>query len=390
MDATALQKSWDQVARSGDAVPMYFYSHLFLSHPELRSMFPVSMSGQRDKLVGALGRIVSNVDQLAEVTPFIQQLGRDHRRFSVIAEHYNAVGSSLLSTLKHFLGSDWTDQLASDWAAAYGVIARVMVEAAEDASDTSPAWWDGEVVATERRTMDIGLVQLRTDQPYDFLPGQSFALEIPQRPRLWRYYSPANAPREDGTLDLHVQLVDGGQVSAPLVRGVRAGDRVRLGAPVGNRLTRPSGDSRDLVMVAGGTGLAPLSAVLEQVDMEWRLNGYGPRVQLFHGVRTTWNLYDRVRLRDLAHTRSWLTYTEVVSDDPSFPGARGYVGTVAAARMPGTNHAAMVCGGPQMVAHTIDELTTAGVPLHDISYEEFQQVGAGDNADATVMAGEHQ
>ena len=178
MDAIALQKSWDQVARSGDAVPMYFYSHLFLSHPELRSMFPVSMSGQRDKLVGALGRIVSNVDQLAEVTSFIQQLGRDHRRFSVIAEHYNAVGSSLLSTLKHFLGSDWTDQLASDWAAAYGVIARVMVEAAEDASDTSPAWWDGEVVATERRTMDIGLVQLRTDQPYDFLPGQSFALEI--------------------------------------------------------------------------------------------------------------------------------------------------------------------------------------------------------------------
>ena len=139
MDTAALKDSWELVAKSGDDVPLYFYSHLFLSHPDLRAMFPISMSGQRDKLVGALGRVVSNVDQLDEVTPFIQQLGRDHRRFSVLPEHYNAVGASLLATLKQFLGASWTDQLAADWAAAYGVIARVMVEAAEESSETSPA-----------------------------------------------------------------------------------------------------------------------------------------------------------------------------------------------------------------------------------------------------------
>jgi hemoglobin-like flavoprotein len=130
MDTAALKSSWEQVAKCGDEVPLFFYSHLFLSHPEVRTMFPVSMAGQRDRLVAALGRIVSHVDDLPEVTPFIQQLGRDHRRFSVVADHYSAVGSSLLVTLKHFLGAAWTEELASDWAAAYGLIARVMVEAA--------------------------------------------------------------------------------------------------------------------------------------------------------------------------------------------------------------------------------------------------------------------
>ena len=80
MDTSALRDSWTAVTRSGDKVPQYFYSHLFVSHPELRAMFPIQMSGQRDKLVAALGAIVSNADNVDEVTPFIEQLGRDHRR----------------------------------------------------------------------------------------------------------------------------------------------------------------------------------------------------------------------------------------------------------------------------------------------------------------------
>ena len=51
MDTAALRGSWAKVVEAGDDVPLYFYSHLFLSHPEVRSMFPIQMSGQRDKLV---------------------------------------------------------------------------------------------------------------------------------------------------------------------------------------------------------------------------------------------------------------------------------------------------------------------------------------------------
>ena len=94
MDTDRLKATWQEVAQHGDDVPSYFYAHLFVTHPELRAMFPLVMSAQRDRLVGALGRVVSSVDDLGSVVPFVQQLGRDHRRFSVVAEHYDAVGAS--------------------------------------------------------------------------------------------------------------------------------------------------------------------------------------------------------------------------------------------------------------------------------------------------------
>ena len=113
-----------------------------------------------------------------------------------------------------------------------------MVEAAETSSETSPDWWDADVVSVERRTMDLTLLTVRPRRAFQFLPGQSVSMEIPQRPRQWRYFSPANAPRHDGSIDLHVQQIDGGQVSTAVVRSLKVGDTVKLGAPVGERLTR--------------------------------------------------------------------------------------------------------------------------------------------------------
>jgi NAD(P)H-flavin reductase/hemoglobin-like flavoprotein len=376
MDSTALQDSWKYVAKSGDEVPLFFYSHLFLSHPEVRGMFPVSMAAQRDKLVSALGTVVSNVDNLDAVVPVLQQLGRDHRRFGAVTEHYPAVGASLLATLKYFLGAQWTEELANEWAAAYGLVAKVMVQAAEEAEADSPAWWIADVLAVERRTMDVAVVQLRPQEQFDYVPGQSIAMEIPQRPRLWRYFSPANAPREDGTIELHVQLIAGGQVSTSMVRSLRAGDTVKMGAPVGDQLVHSADDSRGILMVAGGTGLAPLRAVLEQIDRNWQATGRAPHVQLFHGVRMPWNLYEHQRLTALAQ-RPWFDYTPVVSDDSSYPGTRGLVGSVAAQSPRRDGSRAMVCGSGEMVQHTIGELTKAGTMREDIRFDEFAKAGSG-------------
>ncbi len=44
MDTAALKRTWAAAESLGDEVPLFFYSHLFLSHPELRGMFPVSMA----------------------------------------------------------------------------------------------------------------------------------------------------------------------------------------------------------------------------------------------------------------------------------------------------------------------------------------------------------
>lgn len=375
MDTAALKETWALAGSLGDEVPQFFYSHLFLSHPELRSMFPVSMATQRDRLVGALGRIVSRVDQLDEVVGFIEQLGRDHRRFEVIATHYNAVGASLLATLQHFLGERWTDEVAADWAEAYGLIATVMVKAAEEAELTSPASWAGHVTAVERRGMDLAVIQVRPESHFPFVPGQSVAVEVPSRPRLWRYLSPANAPRDDGTIEFHVQIVPGGQVSGAIVRSLEVGETVRLGAAVGQELTLDEGErQRDMIMVAGGTGLAPLRAHLERIDKDWQSTGRAPRVHLFHGARLPWNLYENRLLRNLAG-RPWFTYTPVVSDVPSYPGRKGLVGDAAVAegiQLHGL--LALVCGSPRMVRHTVSRLRAGGIAHTDVRFEQFATI----------------
>ncbi|WP_127792236.1 globin domain-containing protein [Agromyces sp. LHK192] len=371
MDTAALKHTWSLAETLGDEVPLFFYSHLFYTHPELRAMFPVSMATQRDRLVGALGRIVSNVDQLDQVTEFIQQLGRDHRRFQVVTEHYDAVGLSLLTTLKHFLGDLWTEELAADWAGAYGVVATTMVQAAEESERTAPAAWTGHVTAVDRRSMDVAVVHVKPEPELPYEPGQSFAVETPQAPRLWRYFSPANAPRADGTIEFHVQLVPGGQVSTAVVRLLQAGDTLRIGAAVGQELTLSAEErERDLIMVAGGTGFAPLRAHLERIDLQWQETGDAPRVHLFHGARVPWNLYEHRLLTNLAG-RPWFTYTPVVSDDPSYPGRKGYVGDVVAEDVIGPGPLAMVCGSPVMVRHTLAKLRGLGFEASDLRFERF-------------------
>lgn len=367
---------------------MFFYSHLFLSHPAVRELFPVAMTSQRDKLVGALGRIVSSVDELDSLVPYLQQLGRDHRRFNAVAAHYPAVGASLLATLQHFLGPQWTDGVAHAWSDAYNLVAMTMVQAAEEAGQT-PASWIAEVRSVERRTLDVAVLQIQPDSQYDFVPGQSFALEAEGRPKLWRYYSPANAPRPDGSIELHVQLIPGGQVSSYLLQATKPGDKLRIGSPIGTRLILEEDEKRDLLLVAGGTGLAPLRAVLEQVDRRWQSTGAGPQVHLYHGVRMPWNLYERDLMRVLK-SRPWFDYVEVVSDDVTFPGEKGLIGSVAARHGYWRDRLAMVCGSEPMVRHTVGELSAAGMQSHDICFEEFNSIPSPNdkNQQMFVEAGE--
>jgi NAD(P)H-flavin reductase/hemoglobin-like flavoprotein len=376
MDTAALKASWANVVAAGDDVPLYFYSHLFLTHPEVRAMFPIQMSGQRDKLVAALGAVVSNVDEIDSVVPLLEQLGRDHRRFSVVTEHYSAVGASLLATLKKFLGHMWTRDLADTWSQAYGLVAKVMVAAAEQHEEIAPASWEADVVSVERRSVEVAVIEVAPREEFPYRAGQSVAIEVPQRPRVWRYFSPANAPQRSGRMQFHVQPIAGGLVSTAVVRRLSQGDTIRMGAPVGEQLTLSEyAPIADLVMVAGGTGLAPLRAVLEQIDRGWEATGSAPRVHLFHGSRMPWNLYDNEHLTRLAR-KPWFLYTPVVSDDPTYPGARGLVGTVAAKADDWSGRTAMVCGSPGMVRHAIHELEAVGLPAASIRREQFDFQGA--------------
>lgn len=366
MDTERLKRNWAEVAAHGDQVPLFFYSTLFLAHPHLRDMFPLGMANQRDKLLAALGQVVSHVDDLDAVVPVLQQLGRDHRRFGVVRDHYPAVGEALLATLEHF-SSEWTPELARDWAAAYELVAQVMVAAADAASEMPP-WWHGTVTAIERRTAGIAVLTVRPHTPLPYLPGQSVAVEVPTRPRLWRWYTPATLPGPDGSFELHVRLVPGGQVSPALVQATQVGDVLHLGAPVGTDLVLDDG-TRDLLLIAGGTGLAPFKAVLSQLAQQ-RSTRFA---HLYWGGRHHRDLYDLVAMRRLCESHDGLRLVPCVSDEPAPGGdvAGGTAVDVALREADWRDHEVYICGSPEMVRATRDRVLAAGVPRAQVHLEAF-------------------
>jgi NAD(P)H-flavin reductase/hemoglobin-like flavoprotein len=378
VDEQRLRDSFEMVGAHGDEVALFFYSHLFLSHPELRNMFPVSMSAQRDRLLHALGRIVCDVGNVDSLVPFLKDLGRDHRKFGVTPEHYPMVGASLIAALAHFAGPAWTEEVAADWIAAYRLLCSVMMDAATEDERHSPPWWDATIVGYERRALDIAVLRVSPHQPLPYQPGQSVAVETALRPRLWRLFSMANAPRPDGTIDFHVKIIDGGQVSTVLGRDPGIGASLRLGPPVGT-LTVDLGSRRSIVMAAGGTGLAPIKAMIEQLGGQ-----QPPAVHLFFGARTASELYDLPDLEKLAARSPWLTVTTAVSQDPGYPGStihhatqavyqaeRGTIADVLARHGTWRDHDAYVCGSSAMVAATTSRLAALGTPPGRIFVEDF-------------------
>ncbi len=367
MDIVRLRENFARVAAHGDELPLFFYSDLFIKHPEVRELFPVSMAAQRGHLVDALVKIVSHVDKADDLTAFLQGLGRDHRKFGAVAEHYDAVGASLLATLEHFSGPAWTPELAADWTAAYELIGSIMTEAAAADEQVRPAWWRGTVVAHEQRAFDISVLHVRPEPRMDYLPGQSVAIESPSRPRLWRYYSMANAPRPDGLLEFHIRLIDGGAVSMALTSSKIAHTELRLGPPVGALTLSQPLSGRDLLLVAGSTGLAPLKAILGQVATLQQ----PPKVHLFFGARNPDGLYDLGSLEKMAAEHSWLTVTPAVSADCKFAGEAGSLPDVVARHGDWSGHEAYLAGPTEMVQETVTRLASAGMAQEQIHIEDF-------------------
>jgi len=365
LDVARLKNSFARIAMYGDEVPLHFYSDLFLKHPETRQMFPVSMQAQRAHLVEALAHIVASVEDADDLTAFLRDLGRDHRKFGTLAPHYDAVGESLLATFAYFCGDAWDAELAADWKAAYGLVARVMAGAAVEDERHHPAFWKATVVACERRAFDIATLTVRTEPRLEYLPGQSVAIESPARPRLWRYYSMANAPRADASVDFHIRLIDGGAVSLALTAGTAVGTELRLGPPIGAlRLAIASG--RDILMVAGSTGLAPLKAMLEQLIGL----GHPVGVHLFFGARTAEGLYDLPSLEKIAAEHPWLTVVPVVSASRS-PDHTGALVDVVSGAGNWSARDAYIAGPTEMVQDCAARLVAAGTPAIQIHVEDF-------------------
>lgn len=132
-DPLLIQSSFAAVQPHGPQVTAYLYDHLFTRHPDLRPLFAAHLNEQRDRLWAALGALVANLENPDTLVNLLQNLGRRHVGYGALAEHYPAVGESLIAALRHYAGDAWTPAVEESWTAVYGVISGTMIAAGEAA-----------------------------------------------------------------------------------------------------------------------------------------------------------------------------------------------------------------------------------------------------------------
>ncbi|MFJ2257490.1 globin domain-containing protein [Streptomyces sp. NPDC087844] len=376
MDPEILRTSFAVVERRAEFALKYFYSHLFWHHPDVRALFPLDSpqdkERQRDRLFTALALVVARLEGPG-LHEYLRELGRDHRKYLARPEHYTAVGDSLIAAFAAVSGSAWSAEVEKAWDEAYALIADAMLDGAGEAeSQGQPSWWDAEVVGRTGHGDDLAVLTLRPDRPLLHLPGQYVSVGSPRVPGVWRPYSVGNAPRCDGTLDLHVSLVPGGALSPELVRRVREGDVLRLGAP-GGRLTLRTPVERPLTFIAAGTGWAPVKALLEQLG---RAPGTYDEARLFVVARDVAYLYDRAVLDGLRTRLPWLDVT-VLTPAPGRPKAQATERLLTALgnRANWARHDVYLAGPPGLVAETSAVLPGLGAEPERIFCDELPSTG---------------
>ncbi|WP_030259551.1 globin domain-containing protein [Streptomyces violens] len=376
-DALLIRRTMAEIEPVADQVTSYFYALLFVRHPDLRQLFPVSMDEQRDRLFKALLTAAQRVDDDASLTEFLAHLGRGHRKYGTLPEHYPAVGECLLGALARYATLSWDGEAEAAWIRAYTKISQIMIDAAAEDEATAPAWWDAEVVAHELRTSDVAIVTVRPDQPYPFLAGQYTSVETPWWPRVWRHYSFACAPRSDGLLSFHVKAVPAGWVSGALVHRARPGDVIRLGPPGGSMTVDHTTDN-GLLCLGGGTGIAPIKALVEDVAEHGRRRP----VEVFYGARSDHDLYDIDTMLRLEHAHPWLSVRPVISSGPTGGVYRSISGRLPDAVReygPWGEYDAYVSGPPGMIRSGVDALVGVGVPSDRIRHDAVEElVAAGE------------
>ncbi len=356
-----VKQSFAQATFDGEAAAEHFYARLFAGNPGIRRLFPTSMAVQRERMFAALGRVIWSLDT-EECTALLHQMGREHRRYGVLDKHRGAFFAALRDTIEHRAGSSWTAETSAAWQRAVDYFAATMRDGAATAND-APAWWIAEIISHELRSPGVAVLRLRTDESLPYQAGQYVQVQVARWSRTWRPYSIATAPRPGGPLELHVRAVPGGLVSNTLVHHSDVGDCVLLGAAEGTMTLAESG--RDLLCVAGGTGLAPIKAIIEQAIATDQAASKPRAITLFVGARQHFDLYDLEDLQLLEAACPALRVVPVLSEQPGYAGLTGMLPEVVKAQGVASDTEAYICGPPDMVRQAA-ALLAASLPESQI------------------------
>lgn len=214
---------------------------------------------------------------------------------------------------------------------------------------------------------------LSPDEGITFRPGQYIQLEVPKYKLSagpeYRAFSIASSPDEHNKIELYVGLVEKGLVSTYIHNFLREGDEITMRGPFGDFYYYDS-DS-DILMIATGTGLAPIMSILRFMHRE----KIQRKTILFFGTRTEEDLYCVKELEDMEKHLSGFSYIPTLSrvkEDSAWRGERGRVTALIEKHIPeGANMDVYICGNPEMVESCLEVIEEKGIPEDRIHFDKF-------------------
>ncbi len=220
------------------------------------------------------------------------------------------------------------------------------------------------VARLEKLAHDVmGLyLKLPAVERLQFLAGQYIDILLPDKHR--RSFSLANPPHDDALLELHVRNVPGGLFSREVFLNLHEGALLRIQGPLGTFFLRED-STQPIIMMAGGTGYAPIQAMLRHLFENRRRRD----IVFYWGARARRDLYAEERLQAWAAAQAGFRYVPVLSEplpEDHWQGRTGYVHDAVLADFPDLSaHDIYVSGPPPMVQAARKAFPTQGAdPAH--------------------------
>jgi CDP-4-dehydro-6-deoxyglucose reductase len=230
------------------------------------------------------------------------------------------------------------------------------------------------VMSIQRPTPDVAVLrmQLPANQNLQYRAGQY--IEFILRDGARRSYSMANAPHLLGTppsIELHIRHMPGGLFTDQVFGSMKEKDILRIEGPYGSFFLRED-STRPMVLLASGTGFAPIKALIEHMEMK----AITRPTTLYWGCRSRADLYLHDWAEAAAARLPHLRYVPVLSEprpQDDWTGRTGFVHEAVMADMPDlSGHQVYACGAPVMVDAARHDFTTrCGLPEDEFFADSF-------------------
>lgn len=266
----------------GETLTQHFYDTMLSEYPEVRPLFNQAhqASGAQPRaLASGILQYARHIDRLEALGPLVGQIVNKHVSLQVLPEQYPIVGSCLLRAIREVLGPDVaTDAVIDAWAAAYGQLADLLIDAEEGvyaAAAATPGGWRGarrfEIVRKVPESAEITSLYLKPaagGAVMPFQPGQYIGLTLTIDGQEMRRNYSLSAPPNGSTYRISVKREPGGRVSNHLHDTLDAGAGLDLFPPAGDFVLRPS--ERPLALISGGVGITPTLPMLQAAHEQRR------------------------------------------------------------------------------------------------------------------------